>query len=150
MGKVIQFPFGDEEKKGEKKEELKEEELKTEPLSEEDFKELVEPLKEGLRTLYPSQVKDVHGFIGLGEKRGKEKFVAGLLFWEHYKYQHPLVSSFLAVFNGDKLEKISFLEAKNNYWDWRLLVKTYKDKFHTEELLNGLIQLKDKFQKGEL
>ncbi|WP_461829649.1 hypothetical protein [Aquifex sp.] len=150
MGKVIQFPFGDEGENKEKKEEFKEEELKTEPLSEEDFQELVEPLKEGLKTLYPSQVKEVHGFIGLGEKRGKEKFVAGLLFWEHYKYQHPLVSSFLAVFNGDKLEKISFLEAKNNYWDWKLLVKTYKDRFHTEELLNGLIQLKDKFQKGEL
>ncbi len=150
MGKVIQFPSGDEGENREKREELKEEKLKTEPLSEEDLKELVEPLKEGLRTLYPSQVKDVHGFIGLGEKRGKEKFVAGLLLWEHYKYQYPLVSSFLAVFNGDKLEKISFLEAKNNYWDWKLLVKAYKDKFHTEELLNGLIQLKDKFQKGEL
>ncbi len=150
MGKLIKFPSGDERENKEKKEELKEEELKTESLSEEDFQELVEPLKEGLKTLYPSQVKDVHGFIGLGEKRGKEKFVAGLLFWEHYKYQHPLVSSFLAVFNGDKLEKISFLEAKNNYWDWKLLIKSYKDKFHTEEILNGLFQLRERFQRGDL
>lgn len=150
MGKIIQFPLGDDKSNKEKGEELKEEEVRTEPLSEEDFQELIEPLKEGLKVLYPSQVKEVHGFIGLGEKRGKEKFVAGLLFWEHYKYQQPLVSSFLAVFKENKLEKISFLEAKNNYWDWKLLVKTYKDRFHTEELLNGLLHLKEKFQKGEL
>ena len=145
MGKVVKFPLGDEEGKGDT-----EEELKTEPLSEEDFQELIEPLREGLRSLYPSQVKDVNGFIGLGEKRGKERFVGGILFWEHYKYEHPLVSSFLAVFNGNRLEKISFLEAKNNYWDWKLLVKTYRDKFHTEDILNGLLQLREKLQKGEL
>ncbi len=146
MGEIIQFPSeGDEGRKDERKEDQR-----TEPLSEKDFQELLEPLKEGLKTLYPSQVKDVKGIIGLGEKRGSEKFVAGLLLWEHYKYEHPIVSSFLAVFSEDRLEKISFLEAKNNYWDWRLLIKTYKDRFHTEELLNGLLQLREQFQKGEI
>ena len=143
MGKVVEFPFG---KEPEEKKETK----KTEPLSEKEFEELVEPLREGLKTLYPSQVKDVQGFIGLGEKCGNEKFVVGLLIWEHYKYDYPLVSSFVAVFKDNNLEKISFLEAKNNYWDWKLMVKTYKDRFHTEELLNGLIQLKEKFSKGEI
>jgi len=147
MGKVIQFPFG-KNPEGEKKEKGKDKE--TETLNEKDFQELIEPFREGLRTLYPSQVKDVKGIIGLGEKYGDEKFVVGLLVWEHLKYDYPLVSSFVAVFKGNRLEKISFLEAKNNYWDWKLLVKTYKDRFNTEELIKGLFQLKEKFSRGEL
>jgi len=145
MGKVIQFPFGEEPERKEKREEIK-----TEHLTEEDFNKVIEVFKKDLKALYPSQVKDVLGVIGLGEKYGDEKFVAGLLMWEHYKHNHPLVSSFVAVLKGDKLEKISFLEAKNNYWDWKLMVKTYKDKFHTEELMKGLFELKERFQKGEL
>ncbi|AAC07336.1 hypothetical protein [Aquifex aeolicus] len=144
MGKVIQFPFGEEPEKKEEKE------LKTEPLTEEDFNQVIEVFKKDLKTLYPSQVKDILGVIGLGEKYGDEKFVVGLLMWEHYKHSHPLVSSFVAVLKGDKLEKISFLEAKNNYWDWKLMVKTYKDKFHTEELMRGLFELKERFEKGEI
>jgi len=144
MGKVIQFPLGEEPEKE------KREDQKTELLTEEDFNQVVEVFKKDLKALYPSQVKDVLGVIGLGEKYGDEKFVVGLLMWEHYKQNYPLVSSFVAVLKGDKLEKISFLEAKRNYWDWKLMVKTYKDKFHTEELLKGLFELKEKFQKGEL
>jgi len=140
MGEIVQFPSP---------EGGKEEEKKTEPLSQEEFSKLIN-LSEGLKRLYPSQVKEVKGVIGTGEKHGREKFVVGLLVWEHYKYPSPLLSSFVALFRDDELEKISFLEAKNNYWDWRTLVKTHKDKFHTEELLSYLVQLKDKFTRGEL
>jgi len=140
MGKIIKL-FDNEEPE-------KEEEAK--PLSQEEVRELIEPLGRRLKELYPSQVKEVLGLIGFGEKCGDEVFMAGILIWQHFKYEQPIASSFLAVFNKKELEKISFLEAKNNYWDWKLMVKIYKDKFHTEDILKGLYQLKEKFSKGEL
>ncbi|GAB6066192.1 hypothetical protein JCM9492_12840 [Aquifex pyrophilus] len=137
MGKIVEFPFGDEPKKEERK--------GPQPLTEKDFEELLKPFSEGLKKLYPSQVKEVKGVIGLGEKNGNEKFVAGLLIWESYKHPYPIVSSFIAVFKNNNLEKVSFLEAKNNYWDWKLLLKTYKDRFNTEEIFKGLQELKKNF-----
>ncbi|NPB07396.1 MAG: hypothetical protein GXN96_00540 [Aquificae bacterium] len=140
MGKIIKL-FDDEEPQ-------KEEEVK--PLTQEEIQELIEPMRRKLKELYPSQVREVVGLIGFGEKYGSEVFLAGILIWEHLKYEQPIASSFLAVFNRGELEKISFLEAKNNYWDWKLMVKTYRDRFHTEEILKGLYQLREKFSKGEL
>jgi len=64
MGKVIQFPLGEEPEKE------KREDQKTELLTEEDFNQVVEVFKKDLKALYPSQVKDVLGVIGLGEKYG--------------------------------------------------------------------------------
>ncbi len=142
MGKIVEFPFGDEPEKKEK-----EKGNNPQPLNEKDFEELIKPFTEGLKKLYPSQVKEVKGIVGLGEKNGSEKFVAGLLIWESFKYPHPVVSSFIAVFKNNILEKISFLEAKNNYWDWKLLLKTYKDRFNTDEIFKGLQELKKNFLK---
>lgn len=138
MGKVIRFPGGDEEKR---------EEGPT-PLGEEEIKGLLGPLKEGLKRLYPTQVKEVLGIIGVGERIGKEVFLAGYLVWEGYKTGGPVVSTFLSVFIGDRLEKISFKEAKRNYWDWNLMISTYKGRFHVEEMLKALDEIKERMGWG--
>jgi len=142
MGKVIRFvpDDGDEDKNTEPE---------TRALSEKEFLELVEPLKEGLRRLYPSQVKDIAGVVGLGERRGKEYFVAGLLAWLHFKHPQPILSTFVAVFIDKKLEKISFLEAKNNYWDWKVMVESYKGRFNTETMLEEVQRIKRQILEGK-
>jgi hypothetical protein len=47
----------------------------------------------------------------------------------------------VAYFEKGELKKISFLEAKNNYWDWRTMLKVHKGEFHTEELFNRFMEL---------
>jgi len=111
------------------------------PLTEEDFKKLFEALKEGLKRLYPSQVEDVLGFFGLGEKNGDKAFVVGVVSWKRYGVEQPYMSTMVGIFENNHLEKVSFLEAKNNYWDWEVLLKTHKKEFHTEELFNKFMEL---------
>ncbi len=147
MGKVIEFP---QEDGGRERETKKERTDSSAPLSQEEFSGLLEPLKEGLKRLYPSQVKEVLGVIGLGEKNGRECFVGGLLAWTHFKHSQPILSTFLAVFVDNQLEKISFLEAKNNYWDWELMIKTYKTRFDTENIYKELIKLREQVLKGRI
>jgi len=137
MGKVVNFPFGEEPSK-EKKE-----------LSEEELSKLFEGMREGLKRLYPSQVKEVYGFVGVGQRSGRESFVGGLLFWESAK-GGTAVSTFLALFRDEELEKISFLEAKRNYWDWDLMVKTHRDKFDTEKIEKEVMELRERFSRNEL
>ncbi|NPA41575.1 MAG: hypothetical protein GXO18_04795 [Aquificae bacterium] len=147
MGKVVKFsPDGGEERREEKRGKEK----GTESLSQEEFLNLIEPLKEGLKRLYPSQVREVLGVAGFGEKNGKECFVAGLLAWLHFKQSQPILSSFLAVFVNDRLEKISFLEAKNNYWDWKLMIDTYQTKFNTKRMFEELQKLKEQVLSGNM
>ncbi len=141
MGKVIKFtPGGGDDNEKEK--------VETRALSQEEFLELVEPLREGLKKLYPSQVKDITGVVGLGEKRGKEYFVVGLLAWLHFKEPQPILSTFVAVFIDKRLEKISFLEAKNNYWDWKVMVESYKGRFNTEAMLEEIQKIKKRMLEG--
>jgi len=111
------------------------------PLTEEDFKNLFEPLKEGLKRLYPSQVEDVLGFYGLGEKNGNKAFVVGVVIWKRYGVEQPYVSTMVGLFENNELKKVSFLEAKNNYWDWRTMLKVHKGEFHTEEIFNRAMAL---------
>ena len=124
---------------GNKKENLSLENAK--PLTEEDFQKLFEALKEGLKRLYPSQVEDVLGFFGLGEKNGDKAFVVGVVSWKRYGVEQPYMSTMVGIFENNRLEKVSFLEAKNNYWDWEVLLKTHKKEFHTEELFNRFMEL---------
>ncbi len=139
MGKVVNFPSdGGEEREGVRK------------LSQEEFLKLIDPLREGLRRLYPTQVRDVLGVVGFGEKNGKECFVAGLLAWAHMKQPQPVVSTFLATFIEDRLDKISFLEAKNNYWDWKLMIETYQTRFNTKALFEELQRLREELTSGNL
>jgi len=145
MGKIVEFPSGDGgKKKGEGRE------LKTEKLTQEEFMDLLEPLKDGLRKLYPSQVKDVLGVAGFGERYGNESFVMGVLVWESLKQSEPILSTFLALFISNKLEKISFLEAKNNYWDWRLMIDTYQTRFNTKEMFEELQLLRQQVLGGNI
>ncbi len=111
------------------------------PLTEEDFKKIFEALKEGLKKFYPSQVEDVLGFFGLGEKNGNKAFVVGVVSWKRYGVDQPYMSTLVGIFENDNLEKVSFLEAKNNYWDWKILLKTHKKEFHTEEIFNRFMEL---------
>ncbi|MEO2153139.1 MAG: hypothetical protein ABGX24_01800 [Aquificota bacterium] len=113
------------------------------PLTEEEFNQLLEPFKEGLKKLYPSQVEDVYGVFGVGEKNGNKVFMVGAVIWKHYGVPQPYTSTFVALFENNQLQKISFLEAKRNYWDWRTLIKMHKHEFHTEELFNYFQQLKE-------
>jgi len=139
MAKVIKWnPEGDKNKDKPQKEEK---EKKPQPLTEEDFKRLFEPFKEGLKKLYPSQVEDVLGFYGMGEKNGNKDFLVGIVLWKRYGVEQPYTSTFVAIFEDNKLQKVSFLEAKNNYWDWRVMLKTYKKEFHTEEIFNRFMEL---------
>ncbi len=139
MAKVIKWnPEGDKNKDKPQKEEK---EKKPQPLTEEDFKRLFEPFKEGLKKLYPSQVEDVLGFYGMGEKNGNKDFLVGIVLWKRYGVEQPYSSTFVAIFEDNKLQKVSFLEAKNNYWDWRVMLKTYKKEFHTEEIFNRFMEL---------
>jgi hypothetical protein len=135
MGKVIRFPGGEGE-----------EELR--PLTREEIEGLLEPLREGLKRLYPSQVKEVLGLVGVGERRGEEVFLAGFLLWEGYRTGGPVVSTFLSLFVGNRLEKISFREAKRNYWDWNLMVNTYKSRFHVEDMLGVLNEIRERMGWG--
>ncbi len=144
MGKIVEFPSGDN-REGREKEQG---EFKTQRLTQREFLSLIEPLKEGLKRLYPSQVKDVLGIAGFGEKCGNEIFVVGILIWVHYKQEAPIASTFLAVFINEKLEKISFIEAKNNYWDWRLMLETYQTRFHTKEMFQELQALREQLLSG--
>ena len=139
MAKVIKWnPEGDQSGNQPQREEK---ESKLQPLTEEDFKRLFEPLREGLKKLYPSQVEDVLGFFGLGEKNGNKDFLVGIVTWKRYGVELPYNSTFVAIFEDNKLQKVSFLEAKNNYWDWKILLKTYKKYFHTEEIFNRFMEL---------
>ncbi|RTZ68640.1 MAG: hypothetical protein DSZ30_03920 [Aquificaceae bacterium] len=139
MAKVIKWnPEGDKNRDKPQKEEK---EKKPQPLTEEDFKRLFEPFKEGLKKLYPSQVEDVLGFYGMGEKSGNRDFLVGIVLWKRYGVEQPYSSTFVAIFEDNKLQKVSFLEAKNNYWDWRVMLKTYKKEFHTEEIFNRFMEL---------
>ncbi|RTZ58254.1 MAG: hypothetical protein DSZ31_06150 [Gammaproteobacteria bacterium] len=139
MAKVIKWnPEGGKNKDKPQKEEK---EKKPQPLTEEDFKRLFEPFKEGLKKLYPSQVEDVLGFYGMGEKNGNKDFLVGIVLWKRYGMEQPYSSTFVAIFEDNKLQKVSFLEAKNNYWDWRVMLKTYKKEFHTEEIFNRFMEL---------
>jgi len=139
MAKVIKWnPEGDKNRDKPQKEEK---EKKPQPLTEEDFKRLFEPFKEGLKKLYPSQVEDVLGFYGMGEKSGNRDFLVGIVLWKRYGMEQPYSSTFVAIFEDNKLQKVSFLEAKNNYWDWRVMLKTYKKEFHTEEIFNRFMEL---------
>ncbi|WP_457601684.1 hypothetical protein [Hydrogenivirga sp.] len=144
MGKVISFPSGDG---GEERRE-EERERGAQRLTQEEFLALVEPFKEGLRKFYPTQVRDVLGVAGFGEKNGKEVFVAGILVWLHQKQPEPIASTFLAVFVNDTLEKVSFLEAKNNYWDWRLMLDTYQTRFNTRAIFEELQRLREEMFGG--
>lgn len=146
MGKVIKFPSNEG---GEEREEGKAEGRSgSERLTQEEFIALVEPFKEGLKRLYPTQVSDVLGVVGFGEKNGKECFVMGVLLWQHQKQPTPIASTFLAVFINDKLEKVSFLEAKNNYWDWRLMLDTYQTRFNTKDMFEELQKLREEVLSG--
>ena len=139
MAKVIKWnPEGDKNRDKPQKEGK---EKKPQPLTEEDFKRLFEPFKEGLKKLYPSQVEDVLGFYGMGEKSGNRDFLVGIVLWKRYGVEQPYSSTFVAIFEDNKLQKVSFLEAKNNYWDWRVMLKTYKKEFHTEEIFNRFMEL---------
>ncbi|RLJ70488.1 hypothetical protein BCF55_0763 [Hydrogenivirga caldilitoris] len=144
MGKIVQFPSqdGDNERKGEGKE------LKTERLSQEEFMALLEPFRDGLRRLYPTQVKDILGIAGFGKRYGNEVLIMGLLLWESLKQSQPIMSTFLAVFIKDRLEKVSFLEAKNNYWDWKLMLETYQSRFNTKEMFEELQNLREQVLGG--
>ena len=139
MGRVVKFPSdgGEEERKGGKKS------TGLRRLSQEEFLELVEPFKEGLRKFYPTQVKDVLGIAGFGERNGEESFLMGVMLWQHQKQPEPILSTFLALFIGDRLEKVSFLEAKNNYWDWRLMIDTYQSRFNTRAMFEELQKLRE-------
>ena len=146
MAKIIKFnPEG--KKPNKKKEEERETKLlkgsveKAEPLTEEDFQKLFEPFREGLKRLYPSQVEEVLGFTGLGEKNGNKAFVVGMVIWKRYEVEQPYTSTFVALFENNELKKVSFLEAKNNYWDWRTMLKIHKGEFHTEELFNRFMEI---------
>ena len=141
MGKVIRFPSegGEEER-----------EEGTKRLTQEEFLALVGPFREGLRRLYPTQVEDVIGIVGFGEKNGKECFVMGILVWQHRSRPGPIASTFLAVFVNERLEKVSFLEAKNNYWDWKLMIETYQNRFNTKEMLEELKKLREEVLSGNL
>ncbi|NPB05889.1 MAG: RtcB family protein [Aquificae bacterium] len=152
MARIIKFdPRGGDEpsKKGSGgketprvvKAEAKNRKGKPEPLTKEEFEKLLEPLREGLKRLYPSQVEEVLGFSGLGEKNGDRVFLVGALMWKRYGTEQPLLSTFVALFERGRLEQISFLEAKNNYWDWRTMIKLLKKDFHTEELFNRFMEL---------
>jgi hypothetical protein len=151
MAKIIKFPQKGEEPEENKPQKVLEEKEKTkevkplklsskrekaQPLTEEDIKNLFEPFKEGLKRLYPSQVEDVLGFYGLGEKNEDKVFLVGVVIWKRYGVEQPYTSTFVAIFEKGELTKISFLEAKKNYWDWKTLLKTYKSYFHTEEIFN--------------
>jgi hypothetical protein len=157
MAKILKFnPKGEPEKnkpqKAEEKTEQREEKVikatpsgssleNAKPLTEEDFKNLFEPLREGLKKLYPSQVEDVLGFYGLGEKNGNKTFVVGAVIWKRYGVKQPYASTMVALFENNELKKVSFLEAKNNYWDWKTLIKVHKGEFHTEEIFNRAMAL---------
>ncbi len=152
MAKILKFTPGGGEKRPEKGSEKKipakvvkvkdEPSLENaKPLTQEEFQKLFEPLKEGLKRLYPSQVEEVLGFSGLGEKNGDKVFVVGALMWKRYGVEQPLISTMVALFEKGRLEKVSFLEAKNNYWDWRMLLKLHKKEFHTEEIFNRFMEL---------
>ncbi len=144
MGKVVKFPGSDDESKG-NGEENKKQSTETHALSQEEFVSYLEPLKEGLLKLYPSQVKEVVGVAGFGEERGKEAFLMGILMWEHFNNPQPIASTFLATFIDKKLDKISFLEAKRNYHDWKLMIDTYQDRFNTKEMFEKLQELRKQF-----
>jgi len=145
MGKIVEFPSGDGK---EEREEGKE--LRTERLTQEEMERLVEPFKDGLRRLYPTQVRDVLGVVGFGEKRGKEVLTMGVLLWQPLKSESPVVSTFIALFQNDRLEKVSFLEAKNNYWDWKVMIETYQGRFNTKEMFRELQRLREQlFSQGE-
>ena len=143
MGKVIRFPSdgGEEERKGGREEGARR-------LSQEEFLALVEPFRDGLKKLYPTQVEDILGIAGFGERNGKECFVMGVLVWQHQRQPGPIASTFLAVFVNDRLEKVSFLEAKNNYWDWRLMLDTYQTRFNTKEMFEELQRLREEVLSG--
>ena len=167
MAKIIKFdPRGEEPEKGkpkgegEKREQPSEEKVvkappkvvgkksplsgsleKAEPLTQEDFEKLFQPLREGLKRLYPSQVEDVLGFTGMGEKNGDKAFVVALVVWKRYGVEHPYTSTAVMLFEKGELKKVSFLEAKNNYWDWRTMLKIHKGEFHTEEIFNRFMEL---------
>jgi len=145
MGKIVEFPSGDGK---EEREEGKE--LRTERLTQEEMERLVEPFKDGLRRLYPTQVRDVLGVVGFGEKRGKEVLTMGVLLWQPLKSESPVASTFIALFQNDRLEKVSFLEAKNNYWDWKVMIETYQGRFNTKEMFRELQRLREQlFSQGE-
>ncbi|NPB05978.1 MAG: hypothetical protein GXO03_00065 [Aquificae bacterium] len=136
MGKVIKL-FEEEPRKPERR-----------PLTEEELKELLKPLEEGLLRLYPSQVKAVNGLAAVGQVSGDEKLLGGLLFWESKK-GGPAVSTFIALFKNDRLEKISFYEAKRNYWDWEVTVKSLKERFDAEEVEKAALALRERFFGGQ-
>jgi len=143
MGRIVEFsPEGGDGKKRKGK-------LVRERLSQEEFLALIEPFRNGLRKFYPTQVKDILGMAGFGEKLGNEVLVMGILIWEHLRRTEPIASTFLAVFINEKLEKVSFLEAKNNYWDWNILIETYQTKFNTKEMLEELQALRMQMFGGE-
>ena len=137
MGKVVSFGGSPQPK---------DENLK--PLTEEDIKALFDPLKEGLFKLYPSQMGSVDGIVAVGEAKDSRKVLVGLLFWTNKKTGMRSLSTFIAFFLNDKLEKISFLEAKNNYWDWDIAVKTLKPDFHIEEMVSEILRVKKEFTGG--
>jgi hypothetical protein len=119
---------------------LKSKKDQAQPLTEEDYQKLFEPFKEGLKRLYPSQVEDVLGYTALGEKNGENAFMVGRVIWKRYGVEQPYLSTFVAYFEKGELKKISFLEAKNNYWDWRTMLKLHKGEFHTEEIFNRFME----------
>ncbi len=135
MGKVVGFPGAGKEPEGEEK-------LQTRQLTKEEVVELMPPLREGLLKLYPSQVQEVLQVMGFGEVRGEEVFMMGILVWKHFKNPEPIASTFLATFLGKRLDKISFLEAKRNYHDWKLMIDTYQDRFNTKEMFEKLQELR--------
>jgi hypothetical protein len=157
MAKILKFnPQGEPERnksqKSEGNAEQKEEKVikappsgssleNAKPLTEDDLKGIFEALREGLKRLYPSQVEDVLGFYGLGEKNGNKAFVVGAVVWKRYGVEQPYASTMVGVFENNELKKVFFLEAKNNYWDWRTLIKVHKGEFHTEEIFNRAIAL---------
>jgi hypothetical protein len=149
MAKIIKFdPSGKEPEKdkktsGEKKEPtlLKTKRENAQPLTDEDLEKLFPAFREGLKELYPSQVEDVLGITALGEKNGENAFMVGKVVWKRYGVKQPYISTFVAYFGKGKLKKISFLEAKNNYWDWKTILKVHKGEFHTEEIFNRFMEL---------
>ncbi len=141
MGKIVKFPSGGGEE---------EREEGARRLSKEEFIALLEPFRDGLKRLYPTQVEDILGMVGFGERNGKECFVMGVLIWQHQRQQDPVASTFLAVFVNNKLEKVSFLEAKNNYWDWKLMLDTYQTRFHTKEMFEELQKLRQEVLSGNI
>ncbi len=141
MGKIVEFPSGDNQRK-------RKGDLERKRLSQEEFLSLVEPFRDGLRKLYPTQVKDILGIAGFGEKLGNEIFVMGVLIWEHLRRGEPVASTFMAVFVNGQLEKVSFLEARNNYWDWNLMMETYQTRFNTREMFRELQDLREQIFGG--